>query len=103
MLKPNCHTDLLISKKIKFYCMMIANILTQQGYVVLSIDLFPGEIAADQNRARELTSVVRDNPNISIDNMKSAVTCLGYLDNITAFRVDSMERCFGGQQSLQLE
>jgi carboxymethylenebutenolidase len=78
------------------------NILAQQGYVVLAVDLFQGEIAAGQNRARELTAVIRRNPGIAIDNMESAVSYLGSLENVNASRIASMGWCFGGQQLLQL-
>jgi carboxymethylenebutenolidase len=79
-----------------------ADILAQQGYVVLAVDLFHGQVAADQNQARELTSTIRENPNISIENMKSAVGYLSSLDNVNASRIASLGWCFGGGQSLQL-
>ncbi len=78
------------------------DILAQQGYVVLAVDLFQGEIATDQNRSRELTSMIRENPAISIENMKSAVRYLSSLDNVNASRIASLGWCFGGGQSLQL-
>ena len=37
-----------------------ADILARQGYVVLAVDLF-GEVTADPDRARELSSAVRNN------------------------------------------
>ena len=78
-----------------------ADILARQGYVVLAVDLF-GEVTADPVRARELSSVVRNNPGPAIDNMKSAVRYLGTLDNVKASRIASIGWCFGGAQSLQL-
>jgi carboxymethylenebutenolidase len=78
-----------------------ADILARQGYVVLAVDLF-GEVTADPARARELSSVVRNNPGPAIDNMKSAVRYLGTLDNVNASRIASIGWCFGGAQSLQL-
>jgi carboxymethylenebutenolidase len=79
-----------------------ADILAKQGYVVLAVDLFQGQVTADPNRARELTSGVRNNPGTAIENMKSAVSYLGSLQNVNASRIASIGWCFGGGQSLQL-
>ncbi len=79
-----------------------ANILAKSGYVVLAVDLFNGEISNDQTRSRELTSTIRENPSIAIENMKSAVSYLGSLENVNASRIASLGWCFGGGQSLQL-
>ncbi|MDQ4074572.1 MAG: dienelactone hydrolase family protein [Thermoproteota archaeon] len=79
-----------------------ANILAQKGYVALAVDLFNGEIAGDQNRARELTTAIRENPDVAIQNMKAAVAYLASLDNVDASRIASLGWCFGGQQSLEL-
>jgi carboxymethylenebutenolidase len=78
-----------------------ADILARQGYVVLAVDLF-GEVTADPDRARELSSAVRNDPGPAIENMKSAVRYLGTLDNVNASRIASIGWCFGGAQSLQL-
>jgi carboxymethylenebutenolidase len=78
-----------------------ADILARQGYVVLAVDLF-GEVTADPDRARQLSSAVRNNSEAAIDNMKSAVRYLGTLDNVNASRIASIGWCFGGAQSLQL-
>src|ERR671912_437147 len=56
-----------------------ADILAKQGYVVLAVDLFQGQVTADPNRARELSSDVRNNPGVAIENMKSAVAYLSSL------------------------
>jgi carboxymethylenebutenolidase len=79
-----------------------ADILAKQGYVVLAVDLFQGQVTADPNRARELSSAVRNNPALAIENMKSAVNFLGSLQNVNASRIASIGWCFGGGQSLQL-
>jgi carboxymethylenebutenolidase len=79
-----------------------ADILAKQGYVVLAVDLFQGQVTTDPNRARELSSVVRNNPGVAIENMKSAVDYLGSLQNVNASRIASIGWCFGGGQSLQL-
>jgi carboxymethylenebutenolidase len=79
-----------------------ADILAKQGYVVLAVDLFQGQVTADPNQARELSSAVRNNPGVAIENMKSAVDYLGSLQNVNASRIASIGWCFGGGQSLQL-
>jgi carboxymethylenebutenolidase len=79
-----------------------ADILAKQGYVVLAVDLFQGQVTADPNQARELSSSVRNNPGIAIENMKSAISYLSSLQNVNASRIASIGWCFGGGQSLQL-
>lgn len=78
-----------------------ADLLSRQGYVVLAVDLFE-EVTTDPNRARELSSAVRNNPDIAIENMKSAVSYLTSLENVNGSRIASLGWCFGGAQSLQL-
>ena len=79
-----------------------ADLLSRQGYVVLAVDLFQGQVTADPNRARELSSAVRNNPDIAIENMQSAVRYLTSLENVNASRIASIGWCFGGAHSLQL-
>ncbi|HET6800375.1 MAG TPA: dienelactone hydrolase family protein [Nitrososphaeraceae archaeon] len=79
-----------------------ADLLSRQGYVVLAVDLFQGQVTADPNRARELSSAVRNNPDIAIENMQSAVRYLTSLENVNVSRIASLGWCFGGAQSLQL-
>ncbi len=90
------------NKGLNDYIKNSANLLAKHGYVVLAVDLFKGEITSDQNRSRELTSMIRENPNITIENMKSAVRYLSSLENVNASRIASLGWCFGGGQSLQL-
>jgi carboxymethylenebutenolidase len=80
----------------------MANLLAKEGYVILAVDLFKGEVTTDQKRASELTQAIRDNPNIAIANLKSAVTYLSSLPNVNSDKIASLGWCFGGQQSLQL-
>jgi carboxymethylenebutenolidase len=80
----------------------MANLLAKEGYVVLAVDLFNGEVTTDQKRASELTQIIRDNPDIAIANLKSAVTYLESLPNVNSDKIASLGWCFGGQQSLQL-
>src|SRR5918994_2767116 len=79
-----------------------ADLLSRQGYVVLAVDLFEGEVTTDPNRARELSSAVRNNSDIAIENMKSAVRYLNSLENVNGSRIASLGWCFGCGQSLQL-
>ena len=80
-----------------------ANLLAKNGYVVLAVDLFNGEVVTNnQTRSGELTGVIRENPDIGIENMKAAVKYLRSLDNVNPSKIASLGWCFGGQQSLQL-
>jgi len=80
----------------------MANLLAKEGYVVLAVDLFNGEVTTDQTRASELTQSIRDNPDVAITNLKSAVTFLASLPDVNPDKIASLGWCFGGQQSLQL-
>lgn len=79
-----------------------ANLLARNGYVVLAADLFNGEVTTDQDRSRQLTTAIRENPDLAINNLKAAVTYLQTLDNVDPSKIASLGWCFGGQQSLQL-
>lgn len=80
----------------------MADELAGEGYVVLAADLYNGEVATDPNRARELSSSVRENPQEAITNLQSAVQYLASLPNVNGSRIASLGWCFGGGQSLQL-
>jgi carboxymethylenebutenolidase len=80
----------------------MANLLARNGYVVLAVDLFKGEVTTDRNRSSELTQYIRDNPDIATANLKSAVKYLASLPNVNAEKIASLGWCFGGAQSLQL-
>ena len=80
----------------------MADELAGEGYVVLAADLYNGEVATDPNRARELSSSVRENPQQAITNLQSAVQYLASLPNVNSSRIASLGWCFGGGQSLQL-
>jgi carboxymethylenebutenolidase len=80
----------------------MADELASEGYVVLAADLYNGEVAADPNRARELSSSVRENPQQAISNLQSAVQYLTSLPNINSSRIAALGWCFGGGQALQL-
>jgi carboxymethylenebutenolidase len=80
----------------------MANLLARNGYVVLAVDLFNGEVTTDRNRSSELTQYIRDNPDIATANLQSAVKYLASLPNVNADKIASLGWCFGGAQSLQL-
>ena len=80
----------------------MANLLARNGYVVLAVDLFKGEVTTDRNRSSELTQYIRNNPDIATANLQSAVKYLASLPNVNAEKIASLGWCFGGAQSLQL-
>jgi carboxymethylenebutenolidase len=79
-----------------------ADILAQEGYVVLAVDLYRGEVATDSNRAMELSSSVRNDSASAIDNLQSAVNYIKSLEIVDGSRIASLGWCFGGDWSLQL-
>ena len=82
--------------------MEMARQLAAEGYVVLAVDLFDGKAAKDATEAREYSTLVRNNPEKTITNLKSAVQFLKQQDNVDGSRIASLGWCFGGQWSLQL-
>jgi carboxymethylenebutenolidase len=80
----------------------MANLLAKQGFVVLAADLYKGEVADNPERAMELVQIARNNQNISINNLQSAVKYLSLLPNVDSSKIASLGWCFGGGQSLQL-
>jgi carboxymethylenebutenolidase len=79
-----------------------ADILAREGYVVLAVDLYQGEVATTSDRSRELSSSVRNNPASAIDNLQSAVNYVKSLEIVDGNRIASLGWCFGGDWSLQL-
>lgn len=79
-----------------------ADILAKEGYAVLAVDLYNGEVATDPNRAMELASSVRDNSAPAIENLQSAVSYVKSLEAVNASKVASLGWCFGGDFSIQL-
>jgi carboxymethylenebutenolidase len=80
----------------------MANLLARNGYVVLAVDLFKGEVTTDRNRSSELTQYVRENQDIATANLKSAVKYVSSLPNVNSDKIVSLGWCFGGAQSLEL-
>jgi carboxymethylenebutenolidase len=81
---------------------MMADTLAKEGYVVLAVDLFNGQVASNQEDAGQLSGTVRENPTEAIANLRAAVRYLASLENVNASQISSLGWCFGGQQSLQL-
>lgn len=76
----------------------MADELASNGYTVLAVDLYNGEIASDPDRARELSSGIDQIK--ATENLRQAVQFLK--TNEKATKVASLGWCFGGGQSLQL-
>ena len=84
------------------YIKDMANTLARQGYVVLAVDLFKGQMATDNDQARLLSTSVRNNPAEAIANLQSAVKYVSSLPFVDSSKIASIGWCFGGGQSLQL-
>lgn len=80
----------------------MADELAKEGYVVLAVDLYNGQVASSPDQAMELVGVARENQNESTSNLQSAVRYLSSLDNVDASKIVSIGWCFGGGQALQL-
>lgn len=77
---------------------MMAEELAKEGYAVLAVDLFEGEVAADQERARALSSGI--NQERASLNLRAAAKYLKETEKVP--KIASLGWCFGGGQSLQL-
>ena len=80
----------------------MADQLADEGYVVLAVDLYNGEVATESSRAGMLAGSVRDNPDEAVNNLNAAVEHVSSLQNVDRSRIASLGWCFGGGQSLQL-
>jgi carboxymethylenebutenolidase len=79
-----------------------ADVLAKEGYVVLAVDLYHGQVTTDFSRAMELSSSVRNNSGAAIENLQSAVSYVKSLEIVNGSRIASLGWCFGGDWSLQL-
>jgi len=71
--------------------------LAKEGYIVLAVDLFKGEVASTPEKARELMGkVVKEE---ALQNMEVAAD---YLRSRGATKIASLGWCFGGGKSLEL-
>jgi carboxymethylenebutenolidase len=80
----------------------MANTLAREGYVVLAVDLFKGQVAQTSQQAQQLTSSARSNPASTISNLQAAVKYVSSLPLVDSSKIASIGWCFGGGQSLQL-
>jgi carboxymethylenebutenolidase len=80
----------------------MANTLSKEGYVVLAVDLFKGQVAVTSQQTQQLTSSVRSDPTSTISNLQSAVKYVSSLPFVDSSKIASIGWCFGGGQSLQL-
>ena len=84
------------------YIKSMANTLAREGYVVLAVDLFKGQVAQTNQQAQQLTSFVRSNSTTTISNLQAAVKYVSSLPFVDSSKIASIGWCFGGGQSLQL-
>jgi carboxymethylenebutenolidase len=80
----------------------MADELAKEGYVVLAVDLYNGQVATSPDQAMKLVNLARENQNESLSNLKAAVSYLKTLDNVNALKIAAFGWCFGGGQALQL-
>lgn len=76
---------------------MAAEELAKEGYLVLAVDLFSGQVLETQDEARAVTSVFDQEKGIA--NMRAAAA---YLRAQGAEKIASWGWCFGGRQSIAL-
>src|SRR5919202_7009121 len=84
------------------YIKSMANTLAREGYVVLGVDLFKGQVAQTSQQAQQLASFARNNPATTISNLQAAVNYVSSLPFVDSSKIASIGWCFGGGQSLQL-
>ena len=70
------------NKGLNDYIKNMANLLARQGYVVLAVDLFKGEVSVDPNDTRRMVQSVRNNPEHAISNLQTAVKYVSSLPNV---------------------
>ena len=78
-----------------------AHDLAKEGFVVLAVDLYDGKVAETADDARAYATEARNNPEKSINHLKSAVEFLRQSDYVSG-KVASFGYCFGGGMSMQL-
>ena len=84
------------------YIKSMANTLAREGYVVLAVDLFKGQVAQTSQQAQQLSGSARSNTAATISNLQTAVGYVSSLPFVDSSKIASIGWCFGGGQSLQL-
>jgi carboxymethylenebutenolidase len=74
--------------------------LSDQGYVVLAVDLYRGKVATDPNEAHELMRGLPQDR--AIRDMKAAFDYLAARKDVIPSKIGSIGWCMGGGLSLQL-
>jgi len=77
----------------------MAHDLAEEGYLVLAVDLYDGNVADNPNDARKYATMVRNDMDTAILHLQSAVA---FLKERGSSSVASMGWCFGGGMSMQL-
>ena len=80
----------------------MANTMARDGYLVLAVDLFKGQVAQTSQQAQQLASSARSNSALIISNLQAAVKYVSSLPFVDSSKIASIGWCFGGGQSLQL-
>jgi carboxymethylenebutenolidase len=80
----------------------MANTMAREGYVVLAVDLFKGQVAQTSQQAQQLAGSARSNSALTISNLQAAVKYVSSLPFVDSSKIASIGWCFGGGQSLQL-
>ncbi|MEC4803596.1 MAG: dienelactone hydrolase family protein [Jaaginema sp. PMC 1079.18] len=77
----------------------MARKIAGEGYTVLAVDLYNGQVAETPENARQLMQSVMDNPAPAQDNLQQAYDYL--MNEQNAPKVGTIGWCFGGAWSLQ--
>ncbi len=80
----------------------MARDLAGEGYVVLAVDLYNGNVASTPQEAGQYATQVRENVPEAVEHMKSAASFLRESDFVLENAIASIGWCFGGGMSLQL-
>ena len=80
----------------------MARDLAAEGYVVLAVDLYGGNVASTPQEAGQYATQVRENVPEAVEHMKSATSFLKESDFVLENAIASIGWCFGGGMSLQL-
>jgi carboxymethylenebutenolidase len=80
----------------------MANTLAREGYAVLAVDLFKGQVAQTSQQAQQLAGSARSNSALTVSNLQAAVKYVSSLPFVDSSKIASIGWCFSGGQSLQL-